>query len=148
VAGINMFKRCCFIHHADEEVFCETKNFYAVYNWKPMVPGHSLAVPKKHMRSLQDLSSAEVAELFELCRKILRAFQKVYKTRQFDLAIQEGKDAGQSIEHLHVHLIPRKPGDLDGEWYEIMAKYEKPIEPAPTKERIRQAGLLRAAMKE
>ena len=92
--------------------FSESENFVAIYNLSPILPGHSMIIPKKHAISLLNLDNDLLAEIMIFSRETVKLLQKAFKTKHFDWTIQEGEPAGQSIEHLHLHLIPRSFGDL------------------------------------
>lgn len=65
------------------------------------------------MARFADLTTDEVADLFQCAHRIAPILQRVYNGTSLTLALQDGKDAGQTVEHVHVHLIPRRPGDFD-----------------------------------
>ena len=94
----------------------------AIYNIAPVLPGHSLIVPKKHCTSLLDLTPEELVEFVETGRTALRILMKAFNTDAFDWSIQEKPEAGQTIEHLHLHIVPRLKGDLahPGDWYPLI----------------------------
>jgi bis(5'-adenosyl)-triphosphatase len=99
--------------------FASTENFRAIYNLSPILPGHSLVIPVKHVTSLFDLDEEEISNFFSFARKVTAFLCEFYQSEAYDWSLQEGTEAGQSIDHLHLHIIPRKPGDLGetGEWY-------------------------------
>ncbi len=99
--------------------FASDDHFRAVYNISPTLPGHSLVMPKRHVESLLDLSDSEASEMMLFARKVVQTLLKAFQGRAFDWTIQEGVEAGQSVPHLHLHLIPRKAEDLPqpGDWY-------------------------------
>jgi bis(5'-adenosyl)-triphosphatase len=107
-------------------VFYEEGDYKAIYNIAPVLPGHSLIIPKKHITSLMDLSSEEMALFFDVARKTLRILMKAFSTDAFDWSIQEKPEAGQTIEHLHLHIVPRMKGDLKrpGDWYPLIADHD------------------------
>jgi len=82
-------------------------------NLKPLLPGHVLVSPIRSVPRYSGLSSDEVADLFSTVRKVAGMVEKVFKATSLNIAIQDGPDAGQSVPHLHVHIIPRTKGDLD-----------------------------------
>lgn len=102
-------------HLSYNQIFYKSKIFFCVYNIKPILPGHSLVISKRHVKSFFELKDAEVIELFKVLRKATRALMKAYNSDGFNIAIQEGEVAGQSIEHFHIHIIPRKKGDMKGD---------------------------------
>ncbi len=105
--------------------FMESPRFRAVVNAAPILPGHSLVVPKRHVESLLALSDEEVAEMVNLSRRATARLTQVYASDGFDWTIQESQAAGQSVPHLHLHLIPRTRGDLPdpGDWYPRLIEY-------------------------
>lgn len=88
-------------------------------NLKPIVPGHILVCPVAPHRRLADLSAAETADLFGTVQLTQRLLARAYFTPQGDLgaggftiAVQDGAEAGQTVPHVHVHVIPRTRGDF------------------------------------
>lgn len=78
----------------------------------PLANGHALVIPKKHREKIQDLPRDENTDLFSLVHRIASKVDKL--TGATLIAIHNGKDAGQEIPHLHVHLVPRSPEDSAG----------------------------------
>ena len=107
-----------------ETVFAESKNFCAIYNIAPILPGHSLIIPKRHLESLMDLSDSELCEMMIFGREVVRILLRAFDVAAFNWTIQEGEEAGQTVPHLHIHLIPREPNDLPrpGDWYPLLRK--------------------------
>jgi bis(5'-adenosyl)-triphosphatase len=106
--------------------FAASGNFLAIYNLAPILPGHSLIIPRRHFLSLMELSDPELCELTLFSRDIVKVLQKAFGSHSFDWTIQEGMEAGQTIPHLHLHLIPRAQGDLPqpGDWYPLLEQSE------------------------
>ncbi len=92
--------------------------------FKPILPGHSLIIPKKHIISFLELYQEELAEFIILGQKAARILTLYFKSDNFNLSIQDGIWAGQTLFHLHMHIIPRKNGDLKkpGDWYPELEK--------------------------
>jgi bis(5'-adenosyl)-triphosphatase len=101
----------------------------AICNIAPVLPGHSLIIPKAHFTSILDLSDKELFDFFDTARKALRILMKAFNTDAFDWSVQEKPEAGQSIEHLHLHIVPRLKGDLPrpGEWYPLIQQNDEEI---------------------
>ena len=99
--------------------FLESDNFLAVYNIAPVLPGHSLIITRAHITSLMELSDSELYEFVSFSRKAIRVLARVFQTEAFNWILQEKEEAGQTIAHMHIHIIPRKPQDLPepGDWY-------------------------------
>ena len=110
---------CPFCLKGAAESYMESTHCRVIYNISPILPGHSLVIPKRHCESLLELSPAEITDLFLLATEATGYLLKLFNTKAFNMAIQEGTSAGQSQAHVHLHLVPRTPGDLPdpGAWY-------------------------------
>lgn len=90
------------------QVFFKTKFTYALVNLKPIVPGHVLVVPlRTNVIELTDLTLEESQDYFQVLQLIQRFIKWYYKADALNIAIQDGPEAGQSVPHLHTHIIPR-----------------------------------------
>ena len=103
----------CEIDYGMSSVFFESDHFYLAQDKFPITPGHLLIIPKRHITSPSDLSQTEWHDL----RVVLEEACSLLKTRDnqitgFNVGINIGSDAGQTIPHLHIHVIPRRPGDI------------------------------------
>jgi len=78
----------------------------------PLTNGHSLVITKNHYEKIQDIPPEENAELFETVRRVISKVDKF--TNATLLAVHNGKESGQEIPHVHVHLIPRYTDDSAG----------------------------------
>ncbi|MFB5637922.1 MAG: HIT family protein [Nitrosarchaeum sp.] len=90
----------------------ETEYSVAFLDAFPLAKGHTLVIPKNHHIKIQDMSSEENSDLFSLVHKVLPKIDKL--TGSTLIAIHNGKEAGQEIPHVHVHLVPRITGDSAG----------------------------------
>lgn len=86
----------------------------------PLKFGHVLVIPKNHHAKLQDLSSTETISLFQMVHKIIPKLESVSDSSL--IAIHNGKNAGQEIPHVHVHLIPRDKNDGAGPIHSMFSK--------------------------
>lgn len=89
------------------QVFHTTPLSFALVNLKPLAPGHVLVCPRRVTPRLAQLSRAEVADLFVTVQRVARTIERVYGARALNVAVQDGEHAGQSVPHVHVHVIPR-----------------------------------------
>ncbi|KAL1592256.1 Dinucleoside triphosphate hydrolase [Paraconiothyrium brasiliense] len=94
------------------QVFHLTPLSYALVNLKPLLPGHVLVSPRRIVPRFNDLSAAEVQDLFLTVQRVSRTIERVFGASALNIAIQDGQDAGQSVPHVHAHIIPRKKHDL------------------------------------
>tara|TARA_Y100001958_G_C21053994_1_gene419137 strand:+ start:307 stop:717 length:411 start_codon:yes stop_codon:yes gene_type:complete len=78
----------------------------------PIAKGHTLVIPKQHYAKIQDLSSEINEKLFNTVHKLIPKVDSLQGSTL--VAIHNGKDSGQEIPHVHVHLIPRSKNDSAG----------------------------------
>jgi histidine triad (HIT) family protein len=78
----------------------------------PLATGHVLIIPKNHHQKIQDMSIEENTDLFSLVHEMVSNVDTI--TGSTLIAIHNGKDAGQEIPHVHVHLVPRSNNDSAG----------------------------------
>ncbi|QKT03753.1 HIT family protein [Ectothiorhodospiraceae bacterium 2226] len=79
----------------------------------PVAPGHTLVVPRRHIGSWFETNEDERIALFRLLDECRAALQLEHAPDAYNIGINDGPAAGQSIPHLHIHLIPRYRGDQD-----------------------------------
>ena len=84
----------------------------------PIVPGHTLIAPVRCVQKIRDLTREELLALFGLLEKIKSALKKSFGAEGFNHAWNEGYTGGQSVPHFHIHVLPRKPGDVGITEYE------------------------------
>ena len=90
----------------EKTIFYKRKLVYAFTNLKPFVEGHVLLAPTRVEKNYANLSETEVMELWISARNIADNLKKYYHTDCVHICIQDGKDAGQTVEHCHIHLVP------------------------------------------
>jgi len=83
----------------------------ALFDNFPVSPGHALIVPRRHVASLFETSEAERQAMWELLDETRRILVEKHKPDGFNIGVNDGAAAGQTVMHLHVHLIPRYAGD-------------------------------------
>ena len=94
------------------KIIQETSHSIAFLDAFPLAKGHTLIIPKNHHTKIQDMSNDENSDLFLLVHKVLSKVDKL--TGSTLVAVHNGKDAGQEIPHVHVHLVPRTSSDSAG----------------------------------
>jgi len=90
-----------------------------------------LVLPRRVVPRLADLDPEEVTDLFLSVQHVGKVLEKAYNGQSLTISIQDGKEAGQSVPHVHVHLIPRKSTDFDGDndrIYPALEDNEKELE--------------------
>ena len=96
----------------NKEKILENRYSFAIYDGFPISKGHSLVIPKRVVSSVFDLDDDEYNHIFILLREIKKILLEKYKPDGFNIGINNGTDAGQTIDHAHIHIIPRYKGDL------------------------------------
>lgn len=96
------------------QVFWRTRYSFAFVNHRPVLNGHVLVSPLRPCKKYKHLTKAEVTDLMLLVQQVERTLERLYETESTTITIQDGVDAGQSVYHVHVHLLPRKPTDFGG----------------------------------
>ncbi len=94
------------------KVIAETKNSIAFLDAFPLAKGHTLIIPKHHHEKIQNMSLEENSDLFSTMYKVISKVDKL--TGATLVAIHNGKEAGQEIPHVHIHLVPRSVNDSGG----------------------------------
>lgn len=107
---------CVFCKIVDGEIktkiLKETSKSLAFLDAFPLAKGHTLVIPKSHHIKIQDMSDDENTDLFSLVHDVISRVDGV--TGATLVAVHNGKDAGQEIPHVHVHLVPRESSDSAG----------------------------------
>ena len=103
-------KECIFCH-LDREILVENDLAVAVYDRFPVSPGHALVLPRRHAVTIWDLTDEEYDACFRLVRELKPLLEARHKPDGFNVGVNCGATAGQSVWHAHIHVIPRFPGD-------------------------------------
>lgn len=104
---------CPFCQIEPEKYLFKNKYCFAIYDKFPVSKGHILIIPFRHFSSFFDATIEEklaLLDLLEVCKKHL---DENFKPDGYNIGVNIGAEAGQTIFHLHVHLIPRYKGDVE-----------------------------------
>lgn len=105
---------CLFCSLADERVIASNALAYAIRDGFPVTEGHTLVIPKRHVEDYFGLTEDELLACDALLRQAKEELQVRYPdVAGFNIGINAGEAAGQTIFHCHIHLIPRRVGDVD-----------------------------------
>lgn len=109
---------CIFCKIANKEIpsytVYEDDNFLAFLDLSPITVGHTLVVPKKHYANLLELDEATAKEALNVARKVALLLKEKLNVSDFNIVNNCGENAGQSVRHFHIHVIPiYKKGDLE-----------------------------------
>jgi len=92
----------------DERALC-----FAIRDGFPISPGHTLIIPKRHVASFFDVSLEERNELMDLLQAVKQTLDAEVQPQGYNVGINDGIAAGQTVLHLHIHLIPRYNRDIE-----------------------------------
>ncbi|MDB9810982.1 HIT family protein [Candidatus Pelagibacter sp.] len=104
---------CLFCNIKESGLTKENDLAYASYDSYPVSEGHCLIIPKRHVKDYFDLSNNEIIACNDLIKEIKNEIiEKDSSVKGFNIGSNAGKISGQSILHCHIHLIPRRTGDV------------------------------------
>lgn len=101
----------CTLPEIQDRKIVENELAFAFLGNMPIVPGHTLVVPKRHVAKYEKLTEEEMRAIEDLRVKMLGALSKTFESVGFNFAWNDEKIAGQSVPHFHLHILPRKEGD-------------------------------------
>lgn len=142
--------KCPFCIGNDSQFyFFKTDLFKAIYNKSPILPGHSLIVPNRHVERFEELTDNELSELLIFTKKVNHILNRYFPNSGFNWTIQDGFAAGQTVSHVHVHVIPRHNKDLPdpGDWYPLIEKNEDQFLDSSTRPKLTDEQLKRINQK-
>ncbi|XP_077385675.1 bis(5'-adenosyl)-triphosphatase isoform X3 [Festucalex cinctus] len=132
-------------------VFLQTELSFALVNRKPVVPGRILEPLVRQVERFRDLRPDEVKDLFSTTQRVANLVEKHFNATSLTIAIQDGPEAGQTVKHVHVHVLPRKAGDFEhnDSVYDELQKHDGQDEDVPSKwrseeEMAAEASILRS----
>lgn len=103
---------CIFCDINKEKIIYETSHWFAIFDEYPVNQGHALLIPKRHVESVFELNEEEKQTLVDSIKDIESLLIRFFNIDGFNIGINQGKAAGQTINHLHIHIIPRYDGDV------------------------------------
>ena len=102
---------CPFCALPGSRVIDSDPNALVIRDGFPVAQGHTLIIPRRHVGSFFEVSRAERESLFALLERAKAELDKRYSPDGYNVGINDGPAAGQTVPHLHIHLIPRYNGD-------------------------------------
>ena len=103
----------CKVKSEKEKIILENKLAFARYDEFPVSNGHMLFMTKRHVKDFFETTMEEKQAIFELIEEGKKIIDEKYNPSGYNIGMNCGKTAGQSIMHIHVHLIPRYNGDVE-----------------------------------
>ena len=108
---MNENKPCPFCNLESEKIL-ESELSLAIYDRFPVNEGHALIIPKRHTSNYFDLSLEEQKDCIELLNRVKLIIQEKHNPEGLNVGININEAAGQTVPHVHIHLIPRYEGDV------------------------------------
>ena len=102
---------CPFCPPPADRLIAHNAHALAIRDAYPISPGHALLIPRRHVASLADATSEEACALWALMAEVRRKLDQECRPDGYNVGVNDGVAAGQTVMHLHVHLIPRFRGD-------------------------------------
>jgi diadenosine tetraphosphate (Ap4A) HIT family hydrolase len=106
-----MNSTCPFCNLQPSQILESDTHGLVIRDGFPVSPGHTLVLPKRHLGSFFELEGSERDDLLRLLDHAKAQIQSEFKPDGFNIGINDGAAAGQTVQHLHIHLIPRYIGD-------------------------------------
>jgi diadenosine tetraphosphate (Ap4A) HIT family hydrolase len=103
---------CPFCTIAPENIVAQNTHTFTARDTLPVSPGHTLILPKRHIASIFEATKDEVSALWDAVQQARHSLLKEFSLDGFNIGINDGLAAGQTILHLHIHIIPRYKGDM------------------------------------
>jgi len=103
---------CPFCNLAEERIWVQTDSAIAFLDNFPISPGHTLVIPGDHVGALMELPESDLNEIWSLVAHVRKLLMEKYNPDGFNIGINEGAAAGQTVPHAHIHIIPRFKGDV------------------------------------
>ena len=108
-----MTENCIFCELPESRIHYESDLWLVVRDGFPISPGHSLIISKRHVKDYFEISEHEHSELQSVINIAKKQLDKELKPDSYNIGINCGEAAGQTVFHLHIHLIPRFKGDRE-----------------------------------
>lgn len=97
---------------SEREIIASSSLSIAFFDGFPVSPGHALIIPRRHVASFFDLTKDEQQDMLKLMDCVKSILDEKYHPDGYNVGVNVGEATGQSIFHVHMHLIPRYKGDV------------------------------------
>lgn len=104
---------CIFCHQPSEKIIAENDLCFAIRDEFPVSMGHTLIIPKRHVADYFELTEAEVAAMQAMLKEVKFLLDTELTPDGYNVGINVNAAAGQTVFHVHMHLIPRYVGDVE-----------------------------------
>ena len=104
--------QCPFCQVPDSEVLFRNEHVFAIWDRYPVADGHLLIITNRHIESWFEATEDEHLAIIRALAQGRKIINEEFSVDEYNIGVNVGQDAGQTIPHLHVHLIPRNKGDV------------------------------------
>lgn len=115
---------CLFCKIANKEfravAIYENDAALGILDIHPIAPGHTVILPKVHAETILDLPDSEIQGVFKAVKETILKIKESLAPDGFTIGWNHGKNAGQAIDHLHIHIVPRYTGDGGGSIHSVV----------------------------
>ena len=102
----------CAFCTLDRTILAQSDLSYSILDRFPVSDGHALVIPKRHVATIWEMTNHEYADAFDLVRHVKDLLQEKFDPQGFNIGVNCGETAGQTVFHAHIHIIPRYTGDV------------------------------------
>ena len=106
-------KTCPFCVLEPDRIISASDYSLTIRDGFPVSEGHTLIIPRRHVQSFFELKAIEKAAILQAMDEAREALEKEFSPDGYNIGINDGQAAGQTVMHMHVHLIPRYKGDTE-----------------------------------
>lgn len=103
----------CIFCNPHREVIAQSKHCLAYLDKFPVTKGHALVVPRRHVVTIWEMTDEEYTDAFFLARNVKEILNEQFHPDGFNIGVNCGEFAGQSVWHAHIHVMPRYKGDIE-----------------------------------
>lgn len=104
---------CAFCDIDPSRIVAENDVSFAIRDGYPVSPGHTLVIPRRHFAGWFDANAREHEGMLDLLEVVKAAIDREFSPDGYNIGVNDGPAAGQTVMHLHIHVIPRYQGDVD-----------------------------------
>ena len=105
--------QCMFCSIPSTDILVENENALAFFDKFPVNEGHVLIIPRRHLAGLFEATLEEIVSIWKLLKEVTVELNQRFQPDGFNVGVNEGAAAGQTVFHLHIHVIPRYHGDVE-----------------------------------
>lgn len=104
---------CPFCAVPSHRILESTDHAFVILDAYPVSPGHSLVISRRHIADIFDLTATEIGDILQVVRSTRERIERTLQPSGYNVGVNIGSDAGQTVVHVHIHVIPRFLGDSD-----------------------------------